>query len=52
MKTQRLGDQLIVQIHNQRRNYLLPQFLSYYTLQNTRLYDGWLHATFAPVDSR
>jgi arsenite-transporting ATPase len=52
MKTQRLGDQLIVQIHNQRRNYLLPQFLSYYTLQNTRLHDGWLHATFAPVDSR
>jgi arsenite-transporting ATPase len=52
LKTQRLGDQLIVQIHNQRRNYLLPQFLSYYTLQDTRLHDGWLHATFAPVDSR
>lgn len=48
LTTRRLGDQLIVQVQNQRRNYLLPQFLSYYALRDTRLDEGWLHVTFEP----
>lgn len=40
------GDQLVVQIANQRRNYLLPNFLSYYTLSEHALRDGWLRVVF------
>jgi len=40
------GDQLVIQVANQRRNYILPKFLSYYTLSDTVLDDGWLHAHF------
>jgi arsenite-transporting ATPase len=43
------GDQLVVQVHNQRRGYLLPKFLAYYTLQETRAGSGWLRARFAPA---
>ena len=41
------GDQLVVQIANQRRNYLLPNFLSYYTLAEHALRDGWLRVVFS-----
>ncbi len=41
------GDQLVVQVANQRRNYLLPNFLSYYTLTEHALRDGWLRVRFA-----
>ena len=40
------GDQLVVQVANQRRNYILPNFLSYFTLQDHALTDGWLHVRF------
>ena len=40
------GDQLVVQVANQRRNYILPNFLSYYALQGSSLRDGWLHVRF------
>ncbi|PSQ96218.1 MAG: arsenic-transporting ATPase [Bacteroidetes bacterium SW_9_63_38] len=40
------GDQLIVQVANQRRNYILPNFLSYFTLTAHTLSDGWLHVRF------
>lgn len=40
------GDRLVVQVHNQRRAYLLPKFLAYYTLQETRAVNGWLRARF------
>jgi arsenite-transporting ATPase len=42
------GDQLVVQVANQRRNYILPNFLSYFTLTEHRLDDGWLRVRFAP----
>ena len=45
------GDQLIVQVANQRRNYILPNFLSYFTLMDHALTDGWLHVRFAPDSS-
>lgn len=44
----RYGDQLVIQIANQRRNYLLPQFLTYYTLSETQFEDGWLKVSFEP----
>lgn len=40
------GDQLVIQIQNQRRNYLLPNFLIYYSLTTTTLKDGWLKIRF------
>ena len=43
---EQFGDQLVVQVQNQRRNYLLPRFLAYYTLDAARLTDGWLRARF------
>jgi arsenite-transporting ATPase len=45
------GDQLIVQVANQRRNYILPNFLSYFTLMDHTLTDGWLHVRFESEDS-
>jgi len=42
------GDELVIQVHNQRRNYQLPNFLTYYTLTETVLKDDWLRAQFAP----
>jgi arsenite/tail-anchored protein-transporting ATPase len=41
------GDQLVIQLANQRRNYLLPKFLAYYTLVDARVRNGWLRARFA-----
>lgn len=43
------GDQLVVQVANQRRNYALPNFLSYYTVTDTTLAAGWLEVQFADV---
>jgi arsenite-transporting ATPase len=40
------GDELVVQVKNQRRNYALPNFISYYTLTHSELDDGWLHTRF------
>lgn len=41
-------DELVVQVAGQRRHYVLPTFLSYYTLQDHRLReDGWLEVRFA-----
>src|SRR5215213_6651886 len=41
------GDQLVIQLANQRRNYLLPKFLAYYKLGEARIRNGWLRVTFA-----
>jgi arsenite-transporting ATPase len=41
------GDQLVIQLANQRRNYLLPKFLAYYTLGDVHVRNGWLRARFA-----
>ena len=43
------GDQLVIQVANQRRNYLLPRFLAYYRLASAALADGWLRVRFAPA---
>lgn len=46
IETHQFGDQLVVQVANQRRNYALPNFLSYYALTDSALDDGWLRARF------
>jgi arsenite-transporting ATPase len=45
------GDELVVQVANQRRNYILPKFLSYYRLSDTTLTDGWLRVRFTDDDT-
>jgi len=46
VEARQFGDQLVVQVANQRSNYVLPNFLSYYHLSGHSLEDGWLHARF------
>ena len=45
---EQFGDELVVQVRNQRRSYGLPNFLSYYRLAKAGLEDGWLRARFEP----
>jgi arsenite/tail-anchored protein-transporting ATPase len=44
---QQHGDELVIQLANQRRNYMLPKFLAYYRVQNTHVEDGWFRVRFA-----
>lgn len=46
----RFGDQLVIQIQNQRRNYLLPRFLTYYTMAEWWMEAGWLRVRFEPPE--
>jgi arsenite-transporting ATPase len=48
---QHAGDELIVQIKNQRRNVALPAFLAYNRLAGTAVADGWLTARFESGDA-
>jgi arsenite/tail-anchored protein-transporting ATPase len=43
------GDEVVLQLGNQRRNYSLPRFLAYYTLTDTRFDDGWFRMRFDPA---
>ncbi|MBI4454728.1 MAG: ArsA family ATPase [Acidobacteria bacterium] len=40
------GDELVIQVRNQRRNFFLPKFLAYYTASSARLQEGWLRVHF------
>jgi len=40
------GDELVLQVRNQRRNLFLPRFLAYYTASEARLEDGLLKISF------
>lgn len=46
---QQYGDELVIQLANQRRNYMLPKFLAYYRVQDTRVADGWFRVRFVPA---
>jgi arsenite-transporting ATPase len=48
LDVRQLGDQLVVQIANQRSNYILPNFLNYYQMTDATLRDDWLHVHFTP----
>ena len=48
VEAEQFGDDLVVQIANQRRNVTLPAFLAYYHLTEARVEDGWLQARFEP----
>ena len=41
------GEELVIQLANQRRNYLLPKFLAYYKLGEAHVKNGWLRVRFA-----
>lgn len=43
------GDEVVIQLRNQRRNYSLPKFLAYYTLADSRMDDGWFRLRFEPA---
>lgn len=43
------GDEVVIQLGNQRRNYALPRFLAYYTLAESRMEDGWFRLRFQPT---
>jgi len=45
-KVQQFGDQLVIQIKNQRQNYFLPSFLTYYQLSSYHLKNSWLTVIF------
>lgn len=47
---EQFGDQLVIQIKNQRRNYLLPQFLTYYRKKESYLEGGWLKIRFGVIE--
>ncbi|HEX9106030.1 MAG TPA: TRC40/GET3/ArsA family transport-energizing ATPase [Longimicrobiales bacterium] len=46
---QQFGDEVVIQLSNQRRNYALPKFLAYYTLAQSRMDDGWFRLRFEPA---
>lgn len=46
---EQFGDDLVVQVRNQRRNYALPGFLAFYRLARTAMEADWLRARFEPV---
>ncbi len=45
------GDELVVQIANQRRNVALPAFLAYYRFAGATVAGGWLTARFESGDA-
>jgi len=44
---QQFGDELVLQVKNQRRNFFLPNFLNYYKMTEQNLKDNWLTVTFS-----
>ena len=43
------GDELVVQLDNQRRTYSLPRFLSFYRAGEATVEEGWVRIAFAPA---
>lgn len=48
-KIQQFGDELVLQVKNQRRNFFLPNFLNYYKMTDQKLEDNWLILTFSKM---
>ncbi|MDT0631294.1 ArsA family ATPase [Rubrivirga sp. S365] len=48
VEAEQFGDDLVVQVRNQRRNVTLPAFLAYYRLASAGVDGGWLRARFVP----
>lgn len=40
------GDQLVLQVRGQRRNFFLPRFLGFYSAEDARLENGYLRVRF------
>ena len=50
VKVRHHGEELILQIRNQRRNLFLPRFLLFYQLEETEFEGDWLNVYFKPSD--
>ncbi len=50
LRADQFGDQLVIQYKNQRRNYLLPNFLKFYRKTRSSVENRWLHVRFEQVD--
>ncbi len=48
VSAEQFGDELVVQVRNQRRSFGLPNFLAYYRLASVALDGDWLRARFEP----
>ena len=48
VSAEQFGDELVVQVLNQRRTFGLPNFLAYYRLASAALDGDWLRARFEP----
>ncbi len=46
-KIEQFGDQLVIQVQNQRHHFALPNFLSYYKMSADNLVGDWLEITFS-----
>jgi arsenite/tail-anchored protein-transporting ATPase len=49
ISARQFGDELVIQLGNQRRNYLLPKFLAYYRVRDSRVSNGWFRVRFSPA---
>jgi len=52
MTVEQFGDQLVLQVKNQRRNYLLPSFLQFYRKTRASVEGKWLKVRFEPNDRK
>ncbi len=52
MTVEQYGDQLVIQIKNQRRNYLLPSFLQFYHKKAATVDQKWLKVRFEPEEKK
>ena len=50
LEVMQYGEELVLQVHNKRRNFFLPRFLAYYEAQGGQLEDGWLKVRFIETE--
>jgi arsenite-transporting ATPase len=46
------GDELVVEVGGQRRNFFLPKFLGYYSTTGAKLEGGWLRVRFEKTTTK
>jgi arsenite/tail-anchored protein-transporting ATPase len=49
IEARQVGDEVVLQLHNQRRSYSLPRLLAYYRLTETQYDDGYFRMRFRPA---
>lgn len=46
LNVKQFGDEIVIRFSNRQRNLFLPKFLSYYTIDETQVAEGWLTIRF------